>query len=128
MYFQHPPPKKVPKCDDPIVTVKSRRAGTTSESRDTYPCTDCASTFPLYHCDKCRARWASDQAKEREEELAKQRDYRERSRMRQAIKCACCGMFVRGKRRDARFCSVKSRQNSDRSKAKSTFNEIHYIF
>jgi hypothetical protein len=116
--FPAPAPKPPPKYDQ-NVTAKSRRASATPESRDKYPCAECASTVPRFYCDKCRARWDSDNAKEREKELAKQREYRKRRRMRHAVNCACCGMLVRGKRKDARFCSDKCRQNAHRQNSRS---------
>jgi hypothetical protein len=113
--FPAPAPKAPPKYD-PNVTAKSRSADTPSQSRDKYPCTECASTLPRFYCDKCRARWDSDNAKEREKEREKQRNYRKRRRMRHAVQCVC-GVLVRGKRKDARFCSDKCRQNAHRRKA-----------
>jgi hypothetical protein len=110
--FPAPAPKAPPQYD-PNVTAKGGVSVATSESRDKYPCTECASTVSHFYRDKCRARWDSDKAKEREKELTKQRAYRKRRRMGHAFQCVC-GALVRGKRKDARFCSDRCRQQAHR--------------
>jgi hypothetical protein len=114
--FPAPAPKAPRKHDSDVTANRSPRTKP-SESRDMYPCAECRSTISYYYCDRCRTRWESNNEKEREQAAAKQRDYRERRRMRFAIICANCKKVASGKRKDAIYCSDKCRQAAHRKAA-----------
>lgn len=89
-----------------------------------YPCEDCRDTVPMYYCTACKARWGSDQVKEREREETKRK--RKNARQRSHYKwqkqlkahrvkptaCATCGEAFKPKRTDAKFCSAACRQRA----------------
>jgi hypothetical protein len=103
-------------------SFKSRRETLKEPSRDhgpRYPCADCASTVPYYYCAPCRAEWDKRREKERELERAKQHAWYKMRKARRAMgvrptPCAACGAAIKGKRKDARFCSVARRQRAHR--------------
>ena len=93
-----------------------------------YPCADCASTVPLFYCTACRAEFERRCQEERERKRPKQREWYARRKARRAMgkrpaPCAACGNEVRGKRKDARFCSGACRQRAHR-KAVTDKNKV----
>jgi hypothetical protein len=109
---QKPEPVKVPECNGSKVSLSET-------SRPTYPCSDCADTFPLNYCDACKAEWEKRQHEKHERECAEQRKWyrvrkERRERRRPPTTCAACGVQFKGKRKDARFCSDKCRQKAHR--------------
>jgi hypothetical protein len=100
--------------------TKYRSETLTEPSGSRYPCADCAPTVPLFYCTACRAEWERRCQVERERERPKQREWYARRKARLAMgkrpnSCAACGNEVRGKRKDARFCSAACRQKAHRA-------------
>jgi hypothetical protein len=81
-----------------------------------YPCKDCASTIPYHYCTACRAEWERREAAERDKLNAKQRRWYAQRKARQGrwLTCCVCGESLKGKRRDARYCSSACRQSAHR--------------
>jgi uncharacterized Zn ribbon protein len=83
-----------------------------------YPCKECAADVPYFYCAECKTEWNSRQQKERDRESAKRRRRylaRKSSRLfRMPPKLCACGLDTKSKRKDARFCSDKCRQNAHR--------------
>ncbi|MGO8918258.1 MAG: hypothetical protein ACLQJR_20355 [Stellaceae bacterium] len=87
--------------------------------RPRYPCAECASTVPMFYCTACCAEWEKRRREEHERQRANQRKWNawrkgRRANSRQPSPCAACGKEVRGKRKDARFCSPACRQRAHR--------------
>jgi hypothetical protein len=83
-----------------------------------YPCKECAADVPYFYCAECRAEWDSRQQKQRERESAKRRRWylmrRNIRRFQMPPKLCACGLDIKSKRKDARFCSAKCRQKAHR--------------
>jgi hypothetical protein len=112
-----PPPTYSPATDNK--SAVSSRAATAKSLR--YPCTECASTIPAYYCSACKAEWDKSEGKRLEEErkkhlrqLKRRRQLRADRRLARTGKCAVCGEWFKGRRRDALFCSDACRQQAHR--------------
>jgi hypothetical protein len=107
-----PPPPSAPS------TIRANPPAASGPGPKRYPCTECAPTVPYFYCADCRAEWDSRQKKERERESAmRRRRYlmRKNSRVfRMPPKLCPCGLNIKSKRKDARFCSDKCRQKAHR--------------
>jgi hypothetical protein len=114
-------PKPVTPFDPPRNTSgKVSGANLKEPSRSRYPCADCASTVPLLYCTPCGAEFERRGQIARDRERSKQREWYARRKARLArgkrpTPCAACGNEVRGKRKDARFCSGACRQRAHRT-------------
>jgi hypothetical protein len=110
--FPAPAPKPAPARATKSATGPAREAAGSAEKR--YPCKECAATIPYYYCAVCRAEFEKRNAEEAERQREKQRRWRARRRQSRVRGCAACGVMVRGKRKDARFCSARCRQAAHR--------------
>jgi hypothetical protein len=110
-------PKPVPPSGPPAPSTTTKPAPS-SGTKTRYPCTECAPTIPFYYCTECKTEWDSRRKKERERESAtRRRQYlrRKNYRMFQRPPKLCpCGLNIKSKRKDARFCSDKCRQKAHR--------------
>ncbi len=117
-------PAVKPKPTDPYqpsrdASVKVIEQPLKKPSGSRYPCADCASTVPHFYCSRCRAEWDKRQKEEHERDNAKQRQWYAQRKARRAIgkrpkPCAACGAAIKGKRKDAGFCSPACRQRAHR--------------
>ena len=97
------------------------------KKRQPYPCSDCADTTPYFYCDACKAEYEEREQAEFERRTEKQRAQYASRRKRILAKrpqkiCANpdCGIAFQSKRKDARFCSDRCRQQAHRVTDKSS--------
>jgi hypothetical protein len=118
-------PEPVTPCEPTCNASVKAPADTSTEPLRRYRCAECASTIPLNYCAVCRAEWEKKQREERERINAKQRQWYARRRAWRVLKaCEACGGAVKGKRRDARFCSAACRQKTHRAIRKAFLGSL----
>ena len=115
--FPAPRPKSVPPSEPCHGSLKSPAPAFKEPSQARYPCVDCASTVPLHYCTSCRVEFERRRRAEQDRVNAKQRAQYARRKARRARferrpPCAACGNDMKGKRKDARFCSPTCRQRN----------------
>jgi hypothetical protein len=119
-------PKRVaPYTPGPRHASEKGAGGSLKEPLARYPCAECASAVPMDYCTACRTEWDKRQLVEHERERAKHREwYALRKARRKYVKwrapCAACGKDLRGRRKDARYCSEACRQRGHRTRSKAT--------
>jgi hypothetical protein len=110
-----PPPFRVSVTPPGNGSATSQAPQVKKPSQPAYPCETCRDTVPYYYCDACRDWWDAKKREERETDNAKQREGRARRRRRRPpAKCAACGTYFKGRRKDARYCSAACRQRAHR--------------
>ena len=122
--FVFPAPEPEPPPEPGDACSKENTDDLNKPSQPAYPCEDCRDATHYDYCDACKARWESDQVKEREREEIKRK--RKNARQREGYKwqkqlkahrvkptaCATCGEEFKPKRTDAKFCSAACRQQA----------------
>jgi hypothetical protein len=100
-------------------SIKSPLATLKKPSPDAYPCEVCVNEVPYYYCSPCRTEFLKRQNAERDRRNATQRAQYARRRARSRRQsgprvCARCRSTFEPKRKDAKYCSAKCRQEAHR--------------
>ena len=117
-----PNPPPIPQAAPPRnASVNVSSADLKERLRPAYPCPQCAGDIPLYYCDACKAEHNKRWKAERKRTNLKQRQQYARRKARKARrappKLCPCGATIKGKRKDARYCSDACRQRAHRQKS-----------
>jgi hypothetical protein len=103
----------------PSSVARASRAPSSGPEPKRYPCKECAADVPYFYCADCRPEWERRQQKEREREsVNRRRQYlmrKSRRLFRMPPKLCPCGLDIKSKRKDARFCSATCRQRAHRN-------------
>ena len=131
--FPAPKPDPAPTVESYASANPRRREIGDPSQKPAYPCELCADALPMDYCDACKAEWGKRQQLKREQEDAErlERNRRQRERYKQQRKhcqdlkrfniehhlepesvCETCGMKLKGKRRDSKYCSNACRQRA----------------
>lgn len=123
--FPAPKPEPPPAFDG---CANPSRVEIGKPSKPPYPCDLCADTTPSHYCDACKAENEKDQQEKRNQKEERRQQRNARQRQRYATKkywrdnlhrygdpkptCQTCGAMLRGKRRDAKYCSALCKQKA----------------